>query len=173
MESSQESIWDIESLYKSFREEFVRLTNHYPLPEEDRIDIYQDAIIAYYESVTEKKLEINKTPKAYIFGTGKLMIFNKLKQLKKTREKQANLLALKNEEQTIEFEEITINPLQQIIKEKLNELGDKCRQILTLYYIKNYNIEAIKHEMNLKNENVTKSQKSRCLKQLKTMVLNT
>ena len=49
----------------------------------------------------------------------------------------------------------------------LNKLGEPCQQLLTLFYFNNYTMESIAETMGYKNDKVAKSQKVRCLKELK------
>jgi DNA-directed RNA polymerase specialized sigma subunit len=65
-----------------------------------------------------------------------------------------------------EKDEFEIKQLQK----GLNQLGEQCKKILDLFYYQSKNLAAICKLLNYENTDVVKSQKSRCLKQLKQII---
>jgi RNA polymerase sigma factor (sigma-70 family) len=68
-------------------------------------------------------------------------------------------------EQSDEEEELI-----EIIKACISRLSDLCRQILTLYYYENKSMYEISQLTRLANENVAKSKKYQCKKDLEQMI---
>ncbi len=139
------------------------------MPDEDVSDVYQDTIIAFYENILSGKLtELTSSLKTYIFSIGKYSIYNKLKKVNKTisldRQHLENL-----DLQAIDFQ-FEHTQKSSLVKEAMIKLGERCRRILVLFYYHSYTIEALKHELEYKNENVVRSHKSRCLKNLKDLI---
>ena len=163
---------EIEALYHEFRDEFLRNTARYPLSEESRIDIYQDAFVALYDMIMFKKKEIKTGYKNYLFGIGRNMIIDKIKLEIKEREFKDELLSYQHTDDLSYNDTPALNPMQEMINEALGQISESCRKLLVLFYFRQYSIEAIMHSMNYANENVTKSNKSRCLKGLKQLVKN-
>lgn len=159
---------DMKDLYRSFRDKFLNITAHYGLPKEELIDIYQDAFIAYYEAIKYKKIKIDKSPESYLMGTAKNMIFTRIKKKIKEREMQQDVNL--GQDDILEYQRIELSPVQEKLYAALEKLSESCRKILTLFYFRQYSIEAIMHSMNYNSENVTKSHKSRCLKHLKSSI---
>jgi RNA polymerase sigma factor (sigma-70 family) len=160
----------LEQLYVSYREEFIAFARKYKADEEDILDVYQDAIIAFFENIQSGKFSIlSSTIKTYLFSIGKYKLIDKLKQNgKKTRTE-----LLENIEEPIQnnFEEqLTLTDLQKQLKDAINELGEQCKKLLILFYYRQYSIDSIKNEMAYKNENVVKAHKSRCMKSLRTII---
>jgi DNA-directed RNA polymerase specialized sigma subunit len=98
------------------------------------------------------------------------MIFKKLKAYKKT-----NVLAEEISEQNqdigdLEFYEENPTADQQIANACFEKLGDKCQQVLKLFYYDGLTLKEIQHYLNYDNYNVVKSQKSRCLRALKDII---
>jgi RNA polymerase sigma factor (sigma-70 family) len=58
---------------------------------------------------------------------------------------------------------------QKRIKLSFNKLGERCKSVLNLYYYQGYNLDEITEILNYSDKKVLKSQKSRCLKQLKNL----
>jgi len=159
----------LDNVYVEYKSEFLSFSKKYNISEEDINDIYQDSIIAFYENVVNGKLkELTSTIKTYIFSIGKYSIFNKLKKVNKTisldREHLENL-----DLRAIDYD---FQPTQKStqVKSAMEKLGDRCRKILVLFYYHSYSIEALMHELEYKNENVVRSHKSRCLKNLKDLI---
>lgn len=61
--------------------------------------------------------------------------------------------------------------LLQTCFETLEHLGEKCRQILKLFYVEELSIAEITERLQLSNKNVAKSSKSRCFKKWKEEIL--
>ena len=59
---------------------------------------------------------------------------------------------------------------QRLLKKYYDELGDRCKSVLNLFYYQGYNLDEIREILNYSNKKVLKSQKSRCIKQLKNLV---
>ena len=59
---------------------------------------------------------------------------------------------------------------QKLLKKYYNELGDRCKSVLNLFYYQGYNLDEIREILNYSNKKVLKSQKSRCIKQLKNLL---
>lgn len=158
---------DIAKLYHEYRDEFLRNTAKYALTKEERIDIYQDAFVVIYEGIKFGKITVEKTLKHYLFGVGRNMIIDKIKQKIKERKLQDQLLDQKSNIDIGFFDISPSSDTQDKLNHAINSLSEKCKEILVLFYYRKYSIDAIMHTMNYSNENVTKSHKSRCLKNLK------
>ena len=59
---------------------------------------------------------------------------------------------------------------QRLLKKYYDELGDRCKSVLNLFYYQGYNLDEIREILNYSNKKVLKSQKSRCIKQLKNLL---
>jgi RNA polymerase sigma-70 factor (ECF subfamily) len=66
--------------------------------------------------------------------------------------------------------EFSLNESEVLVRNALLKIGEKCRQLLQLFFYQNYNIQEIMEKMGYKNENVVSSHKSRCVKQLKEIL---
>lgn len=159
----------LDEIYLDYKSEFINFSKKYNISEEDASDIYQDSIIAFYENIVNGKLkELTSSIKTYIFSIGKYSIFNRLKKESKTvsldREHLENL-----DLRAIDFD-FQPTSKSKIMKEAMEKLGDRCRKILVLFYYHSYSIEALMHQLEYKNENVVRSHKSRCLKNLKDLI---
>ncbi len=170
MKSELSTDREIEHLYLEFRAEFLRNTAKYNLDEEQRVDIYQDAFIVLYELIKTHPDKVEKGVKNYLFGIGRNMILDRIKseiKERKVKEDMAQNVPIEAFEMPVDQQ---MNPLQKKMQKGLEQLSAGCREILVLFYFRQYSIAEIQTSMNHRSENVTKSHKSRCLKKLKELV---
>lgn len=160
-------------VYKLYREPFVQFALKYHRDSELLYDIYQDAAIALFERAVQGKLDLEKSSlKTYLFSVGKFMLFTKLKKdpgyqaIEEDMEVQLGLY----EDASIYVNE----PSQKVafLAKAIRQLGEKCRQILELYYYENKSMKEIQLQLAYNHPDVVKSHKSRCMKTLKAQFEN-
>lgn len=166
--NNQEEV--VVDLYNKYKEEFVKWSGHkFQINQDDALDIFQDAMISFYESIKEGKLtQINHTVKTYLFAVGKNLIYNKLKF-----EQRFDQQADPNDQVTITntaTTSIEATDRHRFMIDQLEQLGEPCYSILKLFFYDSFSMEAIAHNLNYKNADVVKSQKLRCINELKKRV---
>ncbi len=166
----------LHTVYVANRQKFINFAKRYNLSNDEVLDVYQDAYIAFYENVMNGKItKFTSSISTYIISIGKFMIFNALKQKKKTTNDNYDFLLEKNDNELIENIEIDATLLsqeQKLLYEHYSNLGKKCIELLDLFYYRGYSIEDILKHTHYNSENVIKSTKSRCLKNLKERIFN-
>lgn len=157
----------VRKLYDENKKGFLIFANRYNLNSEDVLDIYQDAVIALIENAKKGKIDaLQSSISTYLFGIGKFMIFQKLRKEKKTFSKD-DFSNLEYVDEDYNEEE---NNIQIILLQKaLNKIGGQCKKVLQLFYYEEKNLDEIQEELGYSSKDVLKSQKSRCLKQLKDL----
>jgi RNA polymerase sigma factor (sigma-70 family) len=157
----------LEQVYRENRGIFMSFAKRYNLPDEDIIDIYQDAIVALVEHAKKGKLsELNCAISTYLIGIGKFML---LKHLKKKR----ILFVPFDIEVNIEWDDLEhIQKEQQVqlLQTYFLKLGSHCQKILELFYYREKKLDDIVIALGYDNKDVVKSQKSRCIKQLRELI---
>lgn len=156
-------------LYDAHRAAFVAFAHTYKISEEIGIEIYQDAFIVLYENVASGKLtSLSSSIKTYLFSIGKYKILEHHRARKKLVRVTEDEFDVVTHE--IVMEEEIENTQQQQLQEILPKLGKRCRNILELFYLQGLKIDEIKQAEGYENANTVKAQKSRCLKQLKSLL---
>jgi RNA polymerase sigma factor (sigma-70 family) len=161
----------IRQLYEDNKNGFLLFVKRYNVANEDIIDIYQDAIVAFIENAKKGKIDnLQSSATTYLFGIGKFMVFQKIKKAGKTlpSEDLENVVQAYddyNEDENIE----QVSQLQIAFK----KLGDQCQKVLQLFYYEEKKLDEIQDILGYTNKDVLKSQKSRCLKQLKEIATQT
>ena len=158
-------------LYLENRSAFISFAQKFCSSSEDIVDAFQDAIIVLQEKAFKGDLDdLRCTIKTYLFGIGKYILYEKMRKQKKTvspmklqEDYDYNTIAL-------DFLDTQPNKMQLQLQRAFATLGKKCKEVLTLFYYRGYTIDEICQSLNYENKNVVKSQKSRCLKQLKDKI---
>lgn len=159
-------------LYEELREPFFLFAKKYAVEEEHIVEIYQEAMVLFYENVVFGKIkQLDSAVKTYIFSIGKHKIYEHLRAKKK-------LFVVDDfiaEEPTEEYilEESFLEEKYQLMQKAFQKLGDRCQKILELFYYQNKSIKEIVEAENYENENTVKANKSRCLKKLRELSTNT
>ncbi|WP_026712211.1 RNA polymerase sigma factor [Flavobacterium filum] len=155
----------IRRIYEDHKNGFLLFASRYALDKEELIDIYQDAVIALIENAKKGKIdELKSSLTTYLFGIGKFMIFQRLKKKNKTIPSD-ELEHFELEYDDYSEDEINIQLI--LLRESLKKLGEQCLKVLTLFYYEEKKLDEIQTLLGYSNKDVLKSQKSRCLKQLK------
>jgi RNA polymerase sigma factor (sigma-70 family) len=183
MESEQE-ITD-EALIKGIREDDRQLISalyvkHFPMirklvldnsgSEEEAKDVYQEAIIVFYENIRTKGFNLTCKITTYLYSISRNIW---LKQLQR-RMPQANDL---NDHKLItdvtrDFEKHEEKQLRlRKVNMALEEIGDPCNSILTYFFFNQLSMEEIAGKMGYTNALNAKNQKYKCFKRLKKIVL--
>lgn len=157
------------TVYKQYKNEFLLYGARFSLDKEALLDVYQDAVIFLYENIVSGKLEkLSSSLKTYLFSIGKYQIYNRRKAPPPAEDLTEFELQLQEEQEDKRlWREEHIDKLQK----GYNGLGEKCREVLKMFYYESLSIEEIKDRLGYNSKDVVKSQKSRCLKQLKEIVL--
>jgi RNA polymerase sigma factor (sigma-70 family) len=162
----------LEKIYIENRVSFINFARKFKLSDNDIVDVYQDAIIALQEKAIKGDIDkISCTVKTYLFGIGKYMLYEKARKNNKT---VANF-PLENEaynynEISDAFLDDEPNEHQILLQKGFASLGKKCKEVLTLFYYRGFTIDEIAEKLKYNNKNVVKSQKSRCIKQIKDFI---
>ena len=161
----------LRKIYDENREAFIKFSRKYNIERYDAIDIYQDAIIVLYENIANGKItDLKSKISTYLFAIGKYKIF----QLHRDNSKVELSSELHLEEENIYLDVNLYNEKltnrQKLLNKYYSKLGKRCKEILKLFYYEGYTLDEIINILKYSDKNVLKSQKSRCMKQLKDWI---
>ena len=130
-------------------------------------DIYQEAFIAAWQNIRAGRFvaQNSSSIEAYLFQIAKFKWYDHLKAAKKMN-------VVKEEEESVV--EVTYNEEEESYIEKvqhhLKNLGEPCRQVLTLFYFMKQSMTKIAAQFSW-TEATAKNNKYRCLQRLRNMVV--
>lgn len=163
----------LKKVYVNYRAPFVNFARKFQLSEDEILDIYQDAIIVLRENIQSGKIEeLNSSIKTYLFSIGKYKIYTHLRENNKMRVVDEQQIEEEAQDFDLDLGSERLTEKQTILKKSLEKMGGKCKLILELFYYHGLTIDEIRISENYENNNTVRSQKSRCLKTLKNMILN-
>lgn len=158
----------LEEVYVDYRGEFLNYSKRYNIETSDLLDVYQDAIIAMHQNFVMSQIELKtSTIKTYLFGIGKNKLFKRLKE--KQRTMRVEVEQQKDDYTEINLEEHLPTENQKKLTLRLDEISGTCKELLNLFYYRNLTIDEIVELTHYKDGNTVRSNKSRCLKSLKTL----
>ena len=158
-------------LYEHHRKAFLAWSiQHYHCEEQEAVEVYQKAFTIVYLNIRNGKLQsLSSSLKTYLFSVGK----NVFREQYRAKANQA--LALEDNEPQIPSVENQVLANYQaehqkaLVSRLLERIGEPCKTLLELSYIKGYAVEAIVEAMGYSDERVVRKRKSICLKQLRNL----
>ena len=164
----------IDQLYQDHRDAFVTYAQRQLYAtEEDAVDCFQDAVIAFYKNVNGGRLtELTCSLRTYLFSIGKRLVYRR--NQRRQREQPTD----HEESRSEAADELDWNLIDRYEQEHdrqrlltaMERLGEPCREILTLFYYHNYPIESITQRLDMSSDGATRIKKMRCLKKLKEIL---
>ena len=147
-------------------------TRKYSLAEEDALDVYSDTIISAIEKITTGLFEGRSSLKTYLFRIFHNKCVDRIRQLTTNKNKihrstaSPDLLSQLSDSAKSVIQLLADQSDFQLLKAKLNELGDNCRQMLALF-ADGYSDKEIAVAMDYKTPEVVKTSRLRCLEKLR------
>ncbi len=161
----------LERIYVENREGFINFSKKYNIEEQDAVDIYQDAIIVLRDNAVNGRIDaLQSNISTYLFAIGKYKIYHNFRIRSREDLKEDVDLLQENVDFDVNLDEDVLTNEQKVLQKCFEQLGDRCKSILKLFYYQGYNLDEIQEILQYSNKKVLKSQKSRCLKQLKDLV---
>jgi RNA polymerase sigma factor (sigma-70 family) len=139
--------------------------------QEDVADLFQDAIIVLYEKVRVDSFELQSSLRTYLYAISKRLWLNKLRSRKQHLSIEDNNVDQISIPPSV-MEVLVKDEQSEIIAQLLEQVGNDCKEILSLYYFKRLRMKEIADVLGLAQEQGAKNKKSRCLKKLRQLVFS-
>ncbi len=157
-------------LYDEHKAAFIAFLVKQGAEEDVCVDIYQDSIIALVENARKGKLtNLKSSVSTYLFAIGKYMLYRKISHSKSVIQ---NVAMLPEGFVWENYDETEYEGKLSLLNRGFALLGDQCKKLLRLFFYEEKKLDEITRLLQYENKDVTKSQKSRCLKKLKTLIQN-
>jgi RNA polymerase sigma factor (sigma-70 family) len=158
----------LRELYKSHYPMVVHLVCSNSGTEQEAKDIYQEAVMAFYERVQQPAFTLTCKIKTYLYAVSRRLWLKKLAEKKRfggTIEEAETFSGI--DEEMINFEERE----KQFARmgASLDGLGEPCRSIIEDFYIKDLSMEEVSAKFGYTNADNAKNQKYKCLQRLKKL----
>lgn len=158
-------------LYRKYKQVFLGYVRKFGGGPEDHVEVYHDAVLAFYDIWLEGRYDAGRASiSTLLCAIGKNKLLTRLgKQAKHVEWTELTPMIDPPEEMVVVVEEMLITRVEKA----MDNLGDGCKEIITLFYYQRCSVRDIVEKLNYKNENVVKAHKSRCMKRLKGLVETT
>jgi RNA polymerase sigma factor (sigma-70 family) len=133
---------------------------------EDAEDIYQEALIILFGKVNEADFKLTSQLHTYLYSICRILWKDELK--KRNQLQFADVETKLNKAEEDNLEELLENENKAKLAEKvIMELGEKCKELLLLFYAQALSMKKIATKMGYNSENTVKNQKYKCLEAAK------
>lgn len=151
----------LDFLYKKNYKMMVNMIIKNNGTEEEAKDIYQEALLAFWQKAASGKLEMTSKISTYIYSICQNLWRKELDR--KSR--------LKNEEKDgAVHDSFDEQERAKLINECLNDLGETCKKILYYFYFDDLSMDDIAEKLGFANADTAKTKKYKCKKELDKLV---
>lgn len=154
----------IEVLYKKHFRMMAKLIIRNSGTEEEAKDIYQDALIIFWQKVSSGELVLTSKISTYLYSVCQNLWRKEL--VRKARKSDKNVEDLDSIDEVDYGQEERIKAIRKCV----NEMGETCKQVLSLYYFDGLNMQDIADKLGFANANTAKTKKYKCKQELDRIV---
>jgi RNA polymerase sigma factor (sigma-70 family) len=131
---------------------------------DDAKDIFHDALVIYYEKISDRKLDIRNEPSAYILGIAKHL------WVRKFRQDQRNVHWSEYENKIELPQEEALCPDDQRLMRFLERTGKKCMELMSAFYFEGLSFRKIAQRFGFATEHAATVQKFKCIEKVRDIV---
>ena len=151
----------LDYLYKKYYRMMTKLVITNSGTEDEAKDIYQDALIVFWQKVMSGKLVLTSKISTYLYSIC-------LNLWRKELDRKSRL---SNEEKDgVVEEDMHREEKAKIIRDCISELGETCKRILTYFYFDGMSMNNIALNLGFANTDTAKTKKYKCKKRLDELV---
>ena len=134
--------------------------------EDDAKDIFQEAIIVFYQKVKDQNFVLNCKIKTYLYSVSRLMWLKKIKNAKSIvgniNDMEEFITIDENQQAEIEEQEAKYSKMAIA----MGGLGEPCKSLIEDFYINQLSMVEIAEKFGYTNADNAKTQKYKCLMRL-------
>ncbi|MDG1477450.1 MAG: sigma-70 family RNA polymerase sigma factor [Vicingaceae bacterium] len=135
--------------------------------EEEAQDIFQDAVLSFYNYVLENRFDEGKSVQGFLFAIGKNAWVNRAKQKNRliTGEKEMEKMDSVPDDVALISQSMDDDNTKKI-EALLDKLGERCKQMLTYSIFYDMRMDEIAETMGFANANAAKTKNYKCKQRL-------
>ncbi len=151
----------LELLYKKYYRMMTKLVITNSGTEDEARDVYQDALIVFWQKARSGKLVLTSKISTYIYS-----ICQNLWRKELDRKKR-----LSNEERDAPVSiDMETAEKEKIVARCMDQLGETCKKVLMYYYFEEMSMQDIAEKLGFANTDTAKTKKDKCKKKLDDLV---
>ena len=152
---------ELDGLYKKYYRMMVKLVMTNSGTEQEAKDIYQEALIVFWQKAVSGNLVLTSKISTYLYSIC-------LNLWRKELDRKRRLS--REEKDSPQFQDHDSGERSKIINKCVKEMGDTCRKVLTYYYFDGMSMAEIAERLGFANTNTAKTKKYKCKKKLDEIV---
>jgi RNA polymerase sigma factor (sigma-70 family) len=151
----------LEFIYKKYYRMMTKLVIANSGTEEEALDVYQDALVVFWQKARSGNLVMTAKISTYIYSVCQNLWRKELDRKKR----------LSNEEKdSPQVMDMDSAEREMIMAKCLNQLGDTCRKVLMYYYFDEMSMQEIAEKLGFANTDTAKTKKYKCKQKLDELV---
>jgi RNA polymerase sigma factor (sigma-70 family) len=151
----------LEIVYQKNYRMMVRLVTSNNGTEEEAKDIYQEAVVVFWQKANSGNLVLTSKMSTYIYS----ICLNLWRKELDRKKRYSN-----EEKDTKEYQDQDKNERVKIIQECIGKLDETCRNVLTYYYFDGMSMKDIAEKIGFANTDTAKTKKYKCKKKLDELI---
>lgn len=151
----------LEFLYKKYYRMMTKMVITNSGTEEEARDIYQDALIVFWQKATSGNLVMTSKISTYIYSICQ-NLWRKELDRKKRLTNESSDASVSMDTESAERE--------KIIARCIDQLGETCKKVLMYYYFEEMSMQDIADKLGFANTDTAKTKKYKCKKKLDELV---
>jgi len=151
----------LEFLYQKYYRMMTKLVITNSGTEDEARDVYQDALIVFWQKATSGNLVLTSKMSTYIYSICQNLWRKELDRKKRlsSEEKDASV--------TLDTES---SEREMILAKCIDQLGETCKKVLMFYYFEEMSMQDIADKLGFANTDTAKTKKYKCKKKLDELV---
>lgn len=129
-------------------------------------DIFQEALLIYHRRLLEPGFQLTVEPFHFVKNTCKFLWYNQSRKDSKMKFSEINEGAVADNEDSWWEKEQLIQSTENAVA----KIGEKCQQLIKLFYGLKQSMEEIAKKLDFRNAKVAKAQKYRCIQKVKDIL---
>lgn len=137
---------------------------------DDAADLIQEVMLVFIKMVTEEKYRGEASVKSFLYSICRNLWITELRKRKSTSARNERYEGEKDQFDTNISEQINRTENLKFVMDLFGKLGEKCQQILTLFYFEEYSMKEICEKLDFSSDQVLRNKKYKCLQNLTDQV---
>ncbi|QOI98359.1 MAG: sigma-70 family RNA polymerase sigma factor [Flammeovirgaceae bacterium] len=151
----------LEFLYKKYYRMMTKLVITNSGTEEEARDIYQEALVVFWQKAVSGKLVLTSKMSTFIYSICQNLWRKELDRKKRLSSEEKDLPV------TLDTETEERN---KIIARCIDQLGDTCKKVLMYYYFDEMSMQEIADKLGFANTDTAKTKKYKCKQKLDELI---
>ncbi|RIW14531.1 sigma-70 family RNA polymerase sigma factor [Algoriphagus lacus] len=137
---------------------------------DDAADLIQEAMLVFVKLVSEEKYRGEASVKSFLYSICKNLWITELRRRKSTEARHERYEGEKDQLESDISAQISKNENLKFVMDLFDKLGEKCKQLLMLFYFEELPMKEIGEKLEFSSEQVLRNKKYKCLQSLTDQV---